>query len=148
MGLAPPLATLATSVWPLLRDATRSWDEDGASSLGAALAFYTLFSIAPLLLIVISVAGLVFGEQAARGEIMRDSKGYRITNGDEVTAYTLTGTLGYQVTDNLLGRVEVRYDDLHADSTSDVESFFPQGGADNGSSRDLQYIASIAYVFD
>jgi membrane protein len=38
--------------------------------MGAALAFYTLFSIAPLLLIVISVAGLVFGEQAARGEIM------------------------------------------------------------------------------
>ena len=37
--------------------------------MGAALAFYTLFSIAPLLLIVISVAGLVFGAQAARGEI-------------------------------------------------------------------------------
>jgi membrane protein len=70
MRLAPPLPTLATSAWPLLRDATRSWDEDGASRLGAALAFHTLFSIAPLLLIVISVAGLVFGEQAARGEIM------------------------------------------------------------------------------
>ena len=37
--------------------------------MGAALAFYTLFSIAPLLLIVISVAGLVFGADAARGEI-------------------------------------------------------------------------------
>ena len=37
--------------------------------MGAALAFYSLFSLAPLLLIVISVAGLVFGEQAARGEI-------------------------------------------------------------------------------
>jgi membrane protein len=70
MRFAPRLPTLAVSAWPLLRDATRSWDEDGASSLGAALAFYTLFSIAPLLLIVISVAGLVFGEQAARGEIM------------------------------------------------------------------------------
>lgn len=39
-------------------------------SMGAALAYYTLFSIAPLLLIVIAVAGLVFGEQAARGEVM------------------------------------------------------------------------------
>jgi hypothetical protein len=85
---------------------------------------------------------------SARGEIMRDTKGYRITNGDEVTAYTLTGTLGYQLTDNLLARLEVRYDDLDADSNSDVDSFFPQGGADNGSHRDLQYIANVAYVFD
>jgi hypothetical protein len=85
---------------------------------------------------------------SARGEIMRDSKGYRITNGDEVTAYTLTGTLGYKLTDNLLARLEVRYDDLDADSNSDVDSFFPQGGANNGSSRDLQYIANVAYVFD
>lgn len=85
---------------------------------------------------------------AARGEIFRDSKGYRITNGDDVTAYTLTGTLGYQLTDNLLARLEVRYDDLDADNTSSVEAFFPQGSADNGSNRDLQYIANVAYVFD
>jgi len=38
--------------------------------MGAALAYYTMFSIAPLLLIVIAVAGLAFGEQAARGEIV------------------------------------------------------------------------------
>jgi membrane protein len=37
--------------------------------MGAALAFYTRFSLAPLLLIVVSLAGLVFGEDAARGEI-------------------------------------------------------------------------------
>ena len=37
--------------------------------MGAALAYYTMFSLAPLLLIVVSVAGLVFGEDAARGEI-------------------------------------------------------------------------------
>jgi membrane protein len=53
-----------------LRDAVLAFNDDQAASLGAALAFYTLFSIAPLLLIVISVAGLVFGEQAARGELM------------------------------------------------------------------------------
>ena len=45
------------------------WVADYAQSMGAALAFYTLFSIAPLLLIVISIAGLVFGDEAARGEI-------------------------------------------------------------------------------
>ncbi|MBP9149637.1 MAG: YihY/virulence factor BrkB family protein, partial [Rhodoferax sp.] len=47
----------------------RSWLADYAPSMGAALAFYTLFSLAPLLLIVVSVAGLAFGEEAARGEI-------------------------------------------------------------------------------
>jgi membrane protein len=47
----------------------RAWRSDYAASMGAALAYYTLFSLAPLLLIVISVAGLVFGEAAARGEI-------------------------------------------------------------------------------
>jgi membrane protein len=37
--------------------------------MGAALSYYTVFSLAPLLLMVISIAGLVFGEEAARGEI-------------------------------------------------------------------------------
>ena len=43
--------------------------KDHAQSMGAALAFYTIFSIAPLLLIVIAIAGFIFGEEAARGEI-------------------------------------------------------------------------------
>ncbi len=60
---------MINAAWRLVRDAAGSWIDDYAPSMGAALAFYTLFSIAPLLLIVISVAGLVFGEQAARGEI-------------------------------------------------------------------------------
>jgi membrane protein len=53
----------------LLRAAAVNWVRDYAQSMGAALAFYTMFSIAPLLLIVVSVAGLVVGEEAARGEI-------------------------------------------------------------------------------
>jgi membrane protein len=56
--------------WRLLREAAVAWSDDYAPSMGAALAYYTLFSIAPLLLIVISVAGLVFGQAAARGEIL------------------------------------------------------------------------------
>jgi membrane protein len=58
------------ALWRLVRDAVASWIDDDAPSMGAALSFYTLFSLAPLLLIVVSVAGLVFGEQAARGELM------------------------------------------------------------------------------
>lgn len=53
----------------LFKAAALSWLQDYAQSMGAALAFYTMFSIAPLLLIVMSIAGLVFGEDAARGEI-------------------------------------------------------------------------------
>ena len=53
----------------LVKAAAAGWVDDYAQSMGAALAFYTLFSIAPLLLIVISIAGLVFGDAAARGEI-------------------------------------------------------------------------------
>lgn len=58
--------------WPLIRDAAAAWVDDRAASMGAALAYYTLFSVAPLLLIVIAVAGMVFGETAARGEIIAE----------------------------------------------------------------------------
>src|SRR6267142_1498061 len=55
--------------WRLARRAVEAWTEDYAPSMGAALSYYALFSIAPLLLIVIGVAGYFFGEEAARGEI-------------------------------------------------------------------------------
>ena len=63
------LLSHAAAFWQLGRQAFASWRDDGASSMGAALAYYTMFSLAPLLLIVVSVAGLVFGEEAARGEV-------------------------------------------------------------------------------
>ena len=62
-------------VLALFSSAFNSWLDDYAPSMGAALAYYTLFSIAPVLLIVISVAGLVFGDEAARGEIFEQLRG-------------------------------------------------------------------------
>ena len=62
-------------VWGLIRKSVRAWMDDYAPSMGAALAYYTLFSITPLLVIVIAVAGLVFGEEAARGEIVAQIQG-------------------------------------------------------------------------
>jgi membrane protein len=62
-------------VWGLVKTAAASWTDDYAQSMGAALAYYTMFSIAPLLLIVISMAGLVFGVEAARGEIFAQLQG-------------------------------------------------------------------------
>ena len=64
-----------TDIWGLARDAVVSWIEDRGQSMGAALAYYTLFSLAPLLLIIISLAGLVFGTDAARGEIFEQLRG-------------------------------------------------------------------------
>ncbi len=59
----------------LLRGAGAAWLSDRAPTMGAALAYYTLFSLAPLLLIAISVAGMVFGTDAARGEIVGQLRG-------------------------------------------------------------------------
>lgn len=55
--------------WGLTKQVATSWLHDYVPSMGAALAYYTIFSLAPLLLVVISMAGLLFGEDAARGEI-------------------------------------------------------------------------------
>jgi membrane protein len=56
-------------LWSLTQAAVSSWIDDYAQSMGAALAYYTMFSIAPLLLCAISIAGLVFNVETARGEI-------------------------------------------------------------------------------
>ncbi len=59
----------------LLKATFSKWNEDHAQGLGAALAFYTVFSLAPLLLIVIAIAGLVFGQDAAEGHIIGQMQG-------------------------------------------------------------------------
>ena len=62
-------------LWGVIKTAVSGWIDDYAQSMGAALAYYTMFSMAPLLLIVISIAGLVFGDEAARGEIFSQLEG-------------------------------------------------------------------------
>ncbi|MBC8073477.1 MAG: YihY/virulence factor BrkB family protein [Deltaproteobacteria bacterium] len=61
--------------WTLVQRAAGAWVDDYVPSMGAALSYYTVFSLAPLLLIVVSIAGLVFGEEAARGEIFGELAG-------------------------------------------------------------------------
>lgn len=69
--------------WALLKEAVAAWSRDYAPSMGAALSYYTVFSLAPLLFIVISVAGLLFGDEAARGEVFGQLRGLM---GDEAAA--------------------------------------------------------------
>lgn len=56
-------------------DAVKQWVDDRAGSKGAALAYYTLFSLSPMLIIVLAIAGAVFGEDAARGAIFQELRG-------------------------------------------------------------------------
>ena len=73
----------------LLRKSAAAWNTDDASSMGAALAFYTLFSIAPLVVMVIAGASLIFGPDAAQEHILGQLR-------------TLTGSAGAQAVTDLL----------------------------------------------
>jgi membrane protein len=59
----------------VLNETINDWWEDNAPRLGAALAYYTLFSLAPLLIIVIALAGLIFGRDVAQGYIVTQIQG-------------------------------------------------------------------------
>jgi len=56
--------------WDVLKQIIDEWSEDKAPKLGAALSYYTIFSLAPLLVISIAVAGFLFGKEAAQGRIV------------------------------------------------------------------------------
>ena len=71
------------NIWILTKAAASSWVDDYAQSMGAALAYYTMLSIAPFLVIVISLAGLIFGVEAARVEISSQLQGLMGREGAE-----------------------------------------------------------------
>lgn len=64
----------------LLKQTASEWMEDDAPSLGAALAYYTVFSLAPLMTIAIAIAGFFFGKEAAQGQIFDE---LRVLLGEE-----------------------------------------------------------------
>jgi membrane protein len=57
------------TAWSMTKQTFSEWSHDKGGRLGAALSYYTVFSLAPLLLVVISIAGLVFGRAAAEGSL-------------------------------------------------------------------------------
>jgi membrane protein len=73
----------------MLRDAAVEWWRDDAPTHAAALSFYTILSLAPLLIVVIAVAGIAFGDDAARGQIVREFDG-------------LLGTLGARLVEDVV----------------------------------------------
>jgi len=60
-----------TELKRLLTETYTEWSADQAPRLGAALSFYTMLSLAPLLILLIAIAGLVFGQEAARGQLFQ-----------------------------------------------------------------------------
>lgn len=67
----------------MLNDALTAWWNDQAPSKGAALAYYSMFSIAPLLYLIISIAGLFFGPDAVRGMVFEQIAALMGQNGAE-----------------------------------------------------------------
>jgi len=65
----------SSDLWAILKQTGADWVDDKAPRLGAALAFYSVLSLAPLLVIVMTIAGSVFGPEAARGEIVAQIQG-------------------------------------------------------------------------
>ena len=71
-------------IWRLLKESFKEWNDDNASRLAAALSYHTIFSLAPLLIIAIAIAGAVFGDEAAKGEIVKQIEGLVGKAGAEV----------------------------------------------------------------
>jgi membrane protein len=68
-------------MYRVLTDSVKAWIDHRGASKGAALAFYTLFSMTPILVLAIAVAGYLFGAEAAQGEILAQLKGLVGPNG-------------------------------------------------------------------
>ncbi|HEX3597876.1 MAG TPA: YihY/virulence factor BrkB family protein, partial [Polyangiaceae bacterium] len=63
------MATKVRDAWAMVKETFSDWSDDNASRLAASLAYYTLLSLAPMLVITVSVAGWFYGVDAARGKI-------------------------------------------------------------------------------
>lgn len=70
----------------LVKETVREWSSDQAPSLAAGLAYYTIFAVGPVLVIAIAIAGLVFGRDAARSEVIAQLQGLIGRQGAEVLA--------------------------------------------------------------
>lgn len=79
-----------------LKDALAAWWNDQAPSKGAALAYYSMFSIAPLLFILITIAGLFFGVEAVRGVVFAQVADLMGENGAEAIQEMLANVSGPQ----------------------------------------------------
>jgi membrane protein len=93
------------SIWRLVKETVDERQRDRVDQMAAALAYYTLFSIAPLLVIAVAVAGAVFGEEAARGEVMTQIQGLLGKAGAEVVQTALANTQNPQTGNGIVASI-------------------------------------------
>lgn len=77
--------------WQLIRSVALAWSNDNVASMGAALAYYTIFSLTPLLMVLLAIAGLVFGNDAAQQAMLQQFSDLVGTNGADVIRAILNG---------------------------------------------------------
>jgi membrane protein len=77
--------------WSLLRETASRWSRHKASLLGAAIAYYSVFSLGPLMVIAIAIAGFVFGDASARGEVSEQLKSLLGDTGAQAVEAMLAG---------------------------------------------------------
>jgi membrane protein len=121
------------SLWRLMKAAIDGWKADFASSMGAALAYYTVFSIAPLLVIVIAIAALAFGHATAQHEIMAQAR-------------DLVGDQGAAVLETMLANARKPGEGLMASALSVVALVFGAIGVFNELETDLNRIWKVPNV--
>jgi membrane protein len=83
-----------SAAWKMLKDAVLAFIDDEALSRGAAIAFYTVTSIAPVLLIVIAIAGLALGRDAAQNALTGQLTGLMGQQTAEVLQTAITSASG------------------------------------------------------
>ena len=86
------MKTFFSDLSTLLKLAYQGWTQDNASRLSAALAYYTIFSLAPLLVIVIAIAGLVWDAGAVRTQVLSQVQSLVGAEGAEFVAGLMTST--------------------------------------------------------
>ncbi len=77
--------------WSLITETAANWSKHKTARLGAALAYYSVFSLGPVILIAVAVAGLVFGHDAVRGEVSAQIAGLLGRNGAQAVETMLAG---------------------------------------------------------
>jgi membrane protein len=90
-----PVMTNIKQILTVLKQSVSAWLDDRAPSMGAALAYYTAFSIAPLLIIAIAVAGLVFGRDAAQEAVVSQFQGLVGKSGGAAIEQLLASTADF-----------------------------------------------------
>lgn len=87
----PEWRPFSRQLYNVMKCAVDQWFVHRASSKGAALAFYTAFSIAPILVLVIAVAGFFWGAEAAQGQLLNELRGLMGKQGAEAVQLVLAG---------------------------------------------------------